>query len=84
MCGCKSLYLFVTAVIGGAVAGLHIARLVQKWPVQVADWKMPLGVSWAAAIVGGILCVWGLSLLCGCCCCATCKTKKEQPTPPPA
>lgn len=45
----------VTATIFGVIALLHVLRLVFGWNANIAGWEVPLGVSIAAAIVGGLL-----------------------------
>jgi hypothetical protein len=80
MCTCKGCYLVISGLIFGLLTAGHIARLVYHWPVNVGEWKVPLGASWGGAIGGGILCIWALSLLCGCCC-GVCKDKKSASPP---
>ena len=55
-------YLAVSGTLFGIVALMHVLRLVQDWPVQLAGWPVPLWVSWIGVLVAGGLCLWGFRL----------------------
>ncbi|HET7363648.1 MAG TPA: hypothetical protein VFJ70_08780 [Burkholderiales bacterium] len=55
-------YLVVSGLVFGAVALVHLLRLVYGWPAQVGGLVLPLWVSAIALIVPGVLCVWAFAL----------------------
>jgi hypothetical protein len=44
------------------VAGLHLVRIFEEWPVIIGDWSVPKSVSWVALIVARGLALLGLRL----------------------
>jgi hypothetical protein len=56
-------YLWVSGVLFGVVALVHVLRIAYAWPVQIAGTTVPLEVSWIGLIVPGGLCVWAISLV---------------------
>ncbi len=52
-------YLFVSAVVFGLVAVLHLTRIVMGWPAQLGEQAIPMAVSWAGVIGAGALSLWG-------------------------
>jgi D-alanyl-D-alanine carboxypeptidase len=55
-------YLWVSGVLFGVVAVLHVLRLAYGWPVQIGGWTLPLDASGIGAVVTGALCGWGFAL----------------------
>jgi hypothetical protein len=55
-------YLWISGLLFGAVALVHILRLAYGWPAQIGGWTVPLEVSWLGVVVAGALCAWGLTL----------------------
>jgi hypothetical protein len=55
-------YLLVSGVLFGVIALVHAARLALGWPAQVADWTVPLWISWIGLLAPGALCIWALRL----------------------
>lgn len=55
-------YLGVSGAIFGLIALGHILRLAFGWPAQVADWIVPLWVSWVAVLLMGALAIWAFRL----------------------
>jgi len=55
-------YLWVSGLLFGAVALLHIVRLAYGWPAQIGNWTVPLELSWIGVIVAGVLCAWAFAL----------------------
>ena len=56
-------YLVISAVVFGAVAFVHLLRLIFGWPAQVAELAVPLWISFVGLLVPGGLCVWALALV---------------------
>lgn len=56
-------YLWVSGVVFGVVALVHVLRIAYAWPVQIAGLTVPVEVSWIGLIVAGGLCVWAISLV---------------------
>jgi hypothetical protein len=54
-------FSIVAGVIFAVVALLHLLRIYMDWPVVIADWSVPMWVSWIALVVAGILAIWGLA-----------------------
>jgi hypothetical protein len=54
-------YLQISGVVFGAIALLHVARLLLGWPAQIAGWAVPLWLSWLAFPAAGVLFVLGVS-----------------------
>jgi hypothetical protein len=58
-------YLVVSSVLFGAVALLHLLRLIYGWPAVIGTTSMPLWVSVIGLVIAGGLCIWGLALVRG-------------------
>jgi hypothetical protein len=56
-------YLWISSVVFGLMALLHILRLALNWPAQVGEWSVPSWVSWIAVLAAGALSIWALRLL---------------------
>ena len=56
------LYFLVCGCIFGAVALLHLLRLVNGWGLVLGPWPLPMWLSWTGALVPALLCMWGLRL----------------------
>ena len=50
--------LRVASVIFGIFAIGHVLRLINQAQVTVGTHSIPMGVSWIALIIAGILCIW--------------------------
>jgi uncharacterized membrane protein YecN with MAPEG domain len=50
--------LRVASVLFGIFAIGHLIRLIKQIPVQVANYQVPMGLSWVALIIAAILCIW--------------------------
>jgi hypothetical protein len=57
----REAFCIVAGVIFAVVALLHLLRIYMDWPVVIADWSVPMWVSWIALVVAGILAIWGLA-----------------------
>lgn len=53
-----SRYLIVSGVVFGIVALLQLARVMYGWPVQIAEFNLPVWASGIAVAVAGGLSVW--------------------------
>ena len=58
-------YCAVSSLVFAAVAIAHAVRAARGLPLVIGTWNAPLGVSWLAVAVGGLLALWGLSLTLG-------------------
>lgn len=56
----NSAFPKVAGVVFGVIAALQACRAVVQIPIQVGSFAVPVGVSWAAAVVMGSLCLWGM------------------------
>jgi hypothetical protein len=45
--------------VAGYPPMLHLVRIFEDWPVIIGDWSVPKWVSWAGAIVAGVLAIFG-------------------------
>jgi hypothetical protein len=54
--------LRVAAIVFGFFALGHGARLYTHAKVIVASYQIPMGASWIGLIIGGVLCIWLLTL----------------------
>jgi len=45
------------------IALLHILRLLGHWPAQIANWTVPISVSWIAIPAAAALSIWAFRLL---------------------
>ena len=50
----------VAGVIFAVVALFHLVRIYMDWPVMIADWSVPMWVSWIGLAVAGGLALFGL------------------------
>jgi hypothetical protein len=58
-------YLVVSGLLFGAVALLHLLRLIYGWPAAVGTMSMPLWGSALGLVVAGGLCLWAFALIRG-------------------
>ena len=54
--------LRVAAIVFGIFALGHAARLYTHAKVIVATYQIPMGASWVALVIAGVLCIWLLTL----------------------
>ena len=52
-------YFLVAGIIFTLVALFHLLRVLEDWPVMIADWSAPKLASWIALIVAGGLAIFG-------------------------
>ncbi len=57
----REAFCIVAGLFFAVVALLHLLRIYMDWPVVIADWSVPMWVSWIALVVAGILAIWGLA-----------------------
>ena len=55
-------YLYLVAVVFGLVALAHLLRLINGWPLNIADVSVPVWISWPGMLVAALLSGWGLLL----------------------
>ena len=58
----QKTFSVVAGVVFAVVAVLHLLRIYMNWPVVIADWSVPMWVSWVGLIVAGGLAFFGLRL----------------------
>ena len=51
----KNQSLQLAAVIFGIIALLHLLRSILSWPARIADFDLPLWLSYIAVVVAGYL-----------------------------
>jgi len=56
-------YLLISASLFAVVATLHLIRVLYAWEVQVADWTIPMWVSWLGFFGPGALSAWAFILI---------------------
>ena len=56
-------YLRVSGALFGVIALLHILRLLGHWPAQIANWTVPISVSWIAIPAAAALSIWAFRQL---------------------
>jgi hypothetical protein len=56
-------YIKVSALLFAVVAFAHLIRLVNQWPVMVADMSVPMLFSWGGFIIPTLLAFWAWRLL---------------------
>jgi hypothetical protein len=56
-------YLQITSALFGLIAVAHLLRLIRNWPIQLAEYSMPLWASWVGLILAGALSIWAVRLL---------------------
>ena len=56
------MYLAISGILFFLVALAHLARIINGWPVQVADWSVPVAVSWVGFIVPLLLAISAFKL----------------------
>jgi hypothetical protein len=55
-------YLVVSAMVFGAIALLHLLRLIYSWPAHVGTLVVPVWLSGIGFLIPGVLCFWGFAL----------------------
>ena len=58
-------YLQITGLLFGLIAVVPLLRLVRHWPIQLADYSVPVWASWIGLAIAGGLSLWALRLLRG-------------------
>jgi hypothetical protein len=58
----QKTFSLVAGLIFFVAAALHIVRLVIGWHVVLADWTVPMWISWIALVIAGFLAFEGLRL----------------------
>lgn len=58
-------YLAISGTLFTVVALAHLARVINGWPIEVADWAIPMVVSWVGVVVPLALAIWAFKLIRG-------------------
>jgi hypothetical protein len=58
----QKTFSVVAGVVFAVVAVLHLLRIYMNWPVVIADWSVPMWVSWVGFVIAGGLAFFGLRL----------------------
>jgi hypothetical protein len=58
----QKTFSIVAGVVFAVVAVLHLLRIYMNWPVVIADWSVPMWVSWVGLVIAGGLAFFGLRL----------------------
>lgn len=53
-------YYYVTGGVFLIIAVLHLLRIVNSWPVNIADFAVPIWLSWLGVLLAGVLAYYGL------------------------
>ena len=56
-------YLRISGGVFALIALLHVLRLILHWPAQIADWTVPIWVSWIAVLAAVALSIWAFRLV---------------------
>ena len=56
-------YAVVSALIFAVVAVAHAIRLVNRWPVEVGPFSVPMSVSWIGLVIAALISAWGFAQL---------------------
>lgn len=56
-------YLFISGMIFGLVAVVHLLRLVNHWPLVLGSWSAPMSMSVVGLMIGGCLSIWAFRLM---------------------
>lgn len=54
----RTNYVVVSGAIFGLIAILQAIRAINRWPVQVASFQVPVLASWVVAAIAAGLCLW--------------------------
>ncbi len=55
------MYFLISGALFALFAIFHLARAIQGWPIQIAQWSVPIGASWVALVAAGALSIWAFS-----------------------
>ena len=58
----QQAYFFLTRILFGVVAWMHLLRILNHWAVTIGPWAIPMWVSWLGLALAGSLCVWAIRL----------------------
>jgi hypothetical protein len=54
----KNFALRIAGTLFGAVAILHLLRIITGASVLIDGWELPVWVNWMGLLVGGFICGW--------------------------
>lgn len=58
----QKAFSLVAGLFFSLIALGHLLRIVNSWPMHIADWTAPMWASWLALVVAGFLGFTGLQL----------------------
>ena len=58
-------YCAVSGALFILVALAHLARIAYGLPVTIADYALPMAVSWIAVVIPALLAAWAIRLTAG-------------------
>lgn len=58
----QKTFSLIAGIVFAIVALAHLWRITQGWEVTISGTLIPMGASWAALVVAGVLAVCGLRL----------------------
>ena len=56
------VFVLVSSSLFALIAVVHALRLVYAWPVTLAEWAVPVWLSWVGLIIAGYLSYQGFVL----------------------
>ena len=56
-------YIAISGTLFSLVALAHLVRVIENWIMQVAQWSVPMEVSWVAFVITFALALWAFNLL---------------------
>lgn len=56
-------YHIVSGLIFALIAVMHLARIINHWPMAVGTQLYPMSTSWATVVIAGFLSIWSFRLL---------------------
>jgi len=56
-------YCQISGTIFSVVAIAHALRVIQRWPIELAGWAVPMWVSVFGFLLTGALAVWAFRLV---------------------
>ncbi len=54
----RNTYCYVSGVIFGIVAALHLLRVINSWPAQIGSVSISISASVVGAVIAATLCIW--------------------------
>jgi hypothetical protein len=55
-------YFLVSGVVFGAIAVVHLFRLLRGWPFIIGDFSAPISISIGGVVIFALLSIWAFRL----------------------